>query len=393
MKTCLLALADGSLWPGRAYGSSGERTGEVVFNTSLTGYQEILTDPSYHGQIVVMTAPHIGNYGANAEDDESDRAWVAGFVVRDASPIRSNWRSTQTLDEYLCERNIVAISDVDTRALVRHIRTHGAMNAAISSINPTPDHVLALARSAPDMNGLDLVKEVACPESYEWKLEDRSWKLDSPAAATLSNVQPPTSNLQLPTSNLQLPTSNLHVVAYDFGIKHNILRLLTEKRCRITIVPATTPAQDVLDLKPDGVFLSNGPGDPAAVTYAIDTIKQLLGRVPIFGICLGHQLLGLALGGSTYKLKFGHRGGNQPVKHLPSGHIEISSHNHGFAVRAESLPAGVEVTHVNLNDGCVEGLSAPNLRAFSVQYHPEAAPGPHDARYLFDQFIEWMQGS
>lgn len=361
IEPCLLALADGSLWPGRAYGAIGERTGEVVFNTSLTGYQEILTDPSYHGQIVVMSTPHIGNYGANADDDESDRAWAAGLVVRDASPISSNWRATCTLDDYLRERDIVAISEVDTRALVRHIRTHGAMNAAISSVDPTPEHVLALARSAPDMNGLDLAKDVTCPERYVWQESDRA----------------------------SLVTH--HVVAYDFGLKHNILRLLTERGCRVTVVPATTSAQDVLDLKPDGVFLSNGPGDPAAVTYAIDAIKQLLGRVPIFGICLGHQLLGLALGGSTYKLKFGHRGGNQPVKHLPSGHVEISSHNHGFAVRAESLPAGVEVTHVNLNDGCVEGLSAPALRAFSVQYHPEAAPGPHDARYLFDQFIELLK--
>ena len=357
----MLALTDGTLWPGRAYGAIGERTGEVVFNTSLTGYQEILTDPSYHGQIVVMTQPHIGNTGANADDDESDRAWVAGFVVRDASPIRSNWRSTCTLDDYLRERNIVAISEVDTRALVRHIRTHGAMNAAISSVDPTPDHVIALARSAPDMNGLDLAKDVTCREPIRMA-DQRSLQSRS-------------------------PRNRFHVVAYDYGLKHNILRLLAERDCRITIVPATTSAQEVLDLKPDGVFLSNGPGDPAAVTYAIDAIKQLLGRVPIFGICLGHQLLGLALGGSTYKLKFGHRGGNQPVKHLPSGHVEISSHNHGFAVRAESLPAGVDVTHVNLNDNCVEGLSAPALRAFSVQYHPEAAPGPHDARYLFDQFI------
>lgn len=365
------------MWPGRAYGAIGERTGEIVFNTSLTGYQEILTDPSYHGQIVVMTQPHIGNYGTNPDDDESARAWVSGFVVRDASPIRSNWRSNQTLDDYLRERGIVAISEVDTRALVRHIRTHGAMNAAISSVDPTPDHVIALARSAPDMNGLDLAKDVTCREAYAWKLEDSSWKMESLTPANLSNFQ--------------IRTSNFHVVAFDFGIKHNILRLLAERGCRVTIVPATTSAQEVLELKPDGVFLSNGPGDPAAVTYAIDTLKQLLGRVPIFGICLGHQLLGLALGGSTYKLKFGHRGGNQPVKHLPSGHIEISSHNHGFAVRAESLPHGVDVTHVNLNDGCVEGLSVPSLRAFSVQYHPEAAPGPHDARYLFDQFIALMK--
>jgi carbamoyl-phosphate synthase small subunit len=363
LNTALLALADGTLWPGCAYGAIGERTGEIVFNTSLTGYQEILTDPSYHGQIVVMTAAHIGNYGTNADDDESDRAWLSGFVVRDASPISSNWRSTQTLDDYLRERNIVAISEVDTRALVRHIRTHGVMNAAMSSIDPTPDHVVALARSAPDMNGLDLAREVTCAKPYEWQI----------------------SNQQSAISNA------FHVVAFDFGLKRNILRLLSDHHCRITIVPATTSAQDVIDLKPDGVFLSNGPGDPAAVTYAIDTIKQLLGRVPIFGICLGHQLLGLALGGSTYKLKFGHRGGNQPVKHLPSGHIEISSHNHGFAVHAESFPAGVEVTHVNLNDGCVEGLSATALRAFSVQYHPEAAPGPHDARYLFDQFIDLMK--
>ena len=326
-----------------------------MFNTSLTGYQEILTtDEPDHGQIVVMTQPHIGNYGANADDDESARAWVAGFVVRDASPIRSNWRSTCTLDDDLRERNIVAISDVDTRALVRHIRTHGAMNAAISSIDPIPIHVIALARSAPDMNGLDLAKDVTCHEVYEWKLGDSNWKLgdgswrlDSLAATSPSNLQP--------------LTSNLHVVAYDYGLKHNILRLLSERNCRITIVPAATSAKAVLDLKPDGVFLSNGPGDPAAMPYAIDAIKQLLGRVPIFGICLGHQLLGLALGGSTYKLKFGHRGGNQPVKHLPSGHVEISSHNHGFAVRAESLPAGVDVTHLNLNDNCVEGLSAPAL--------------------------------
>jgi len=388
----LLALADGTLWPGFAFGAIGERTGEVVFNTSITGYQEILTDPSYHGQIVVMTQPHIGNYGANGEDDESDRSWVAGFVVREASPIASNWRASKTLDEYLCERGIAGITDVDTRALVRHIRTVGAQNAALSSVNTDPDRLIALARAAPDMNGLDLAKEVTCAEPYHWmldasrgsrKLEVGSWKLDADLHARFAGS---------PTSNLQPPASNFHVVAYDYGIKRNILRQLAAHDCRVTIVPAQTPASDVLAMKPDGVFLSNGPGDPAAVTYGIESIKQLLGRVPIFGICLGHQLLGLALGGQTYKLKFGHRGGNQPVKHLPTGHVEISSHNHGFAVRAESLPAGVEVTHVNLNDGCVEGLRAPSLRAFGVQYHPEASPGPHDALYLFDQFIELMQG-
>jgi carbamoyl-phosphate synthase small subunit len=354
-------LADGTLWPGRAFGAIGERAGEICFNTSLTGYQEILTDPSYHGQIVVMSQPHIGNTGVNDEDDESPRAWLSGFVVRAASPITSNWRATRSLDEYLREHGVVAISDVDTRALVRHIRTQGAQNAALSSVHPQPDRLIALARSAPDMNGLDLAKEVSC--SSRW----------------------------LFSTNSQQPTTNYHVVAYDYGIKHNILRLLSDHGCRVTVVPAQTSASDVLAMKPDGVFLSNGPGDPAAVTYAIDNLKQLLGRVPIFGICLGHQLLGLALGGKTYKLKFGHRGGNQPVKNLATNRVEISSHNHGFAVDADSLPRGVEVTHVNLNDDCVEGLRAAALRAFSVQYHPEAAPGPHDARYLFRQFVQLME--
>jgi carbamoyl-phosphate synthase small subunit len=362
----LLALADGTLWPGRAFGAAGERTGELVFNTSLTGYQEILTDPSYHGQIPIMTQPHIGNYGVNDEDDESDRCWVSGFIVRAASPIASNWRATGTLDAYLKARGVVAMTDADTRALVRHVRTHGAMNAALSSMDTDAARLIALARVAPDMNGLDLAREVTCPAAYEVAAQ--------PAPGVGHRA--------------------LHVVAYDFGIKRNILRELARRNCRVTVVPAQTSAADALALRPDGVFLSNGPGDPAAVTYAIAATRALLGRVPIFGICLGHQILALALGGTTYKLKFGHRGGNQPVQHHATAAVAISSHNHGFAVRADSLPPGVVVTHTNLNDGCVEGLAAPDglnrLRAFSVQYHPEAAPGPHDARDLFDEFVALM---
>jgi carbamoyl-phosphate synthase small subunit len=364
----LLALADGTLWPGLAFGAVGDRTGEVVFNTSLTGYQEVLTDPSYHGQIVTMSQPHIGNYGVAEGDDESDRAWVAGFVVRAASPLASNWRAAATLDDYLAGRAVVGITEVDTRALVRHIRTHGAQNAALSSTDPDPARLVALARAAPDMNGLDLAREVTCAERYHY------------AGGDGPDLAPPAS----------IP-SRYHVVAYDYGLKRNILRLLAAHGCRVTVVPAAFASDDVLALKPDGVFLSNGPGDPAAVTYAIENVRALLGRVPIFGICLGHQILGLALGGDTYKLKFGHRGGNQPVQHTPTGRVEISSHNHGFAVRAESLPPGVEVTHLNLNDHCVEGLRAAHLRAFSVQYHPEAAPGPHDSRYLFQDFIRLME--
>lgn len=367
----LLALADGTLWPGVAFGARGERTGEVVFNTSLTGYQEILTDPSYHGQIVVMSQPHIGNYGTNPDDDESARAWAAGLIVRAASRTVSNWRADRSLDDYLRARGVAGMAEVDTRALIRHIRDHGAQNAALSSTQPDPAHVLALARAAPDMNGLDLAREVTCAEPYHWAAGD--------GAGFEANGHPHHDR-------------TYHVVAYDYGLKRNILRLLAAHGCRVTVVPAQTPPEDVLALRPDGVFLSNGPGDPAAVGYGIEAVRALLGRVPIFGICLGHQILGLALGGQTYKLKFGHRGGNQPVQHTPSGRVEISSHNHGFAVRAESLPPGVEVTHTNLNDGCVEGLRAPALRAFSVQYHPEAAPGPHDARYLFAEFTELMEG-
>jgi carbamoyl-phosphate synthase small subunit len=365
----LLALEDGTTWPGVALGAIGQRAGEVVFNTSMTGYQEILTDPSYYGQIVVMTAPHIGNTGVNFDDEESQRPWLSGFVVRAASPRVSNWRARASLGEYLAEHGVVGITGVDTRALVRHIRERGAMRAVISSQELDADRLVEAARSAPSMNGLDLVPHVTCAEPYHW-----------------ADGNPGEWGAQGAQSE-----GRFHVVAYDFGIKRNILRLLAEQGCRITVVPADTPAAEVLALKPDGVFLSNGPGDPAAVTYGIEAVRDVLGKVPVFGICLGHQILGLALGGSTFKMHFGHRGGNQPVRFTDTGRVEISSHNHGFAVAADSLPAGIEVTHTNLNDNSCEGLRAPDLRAFSVQYHPEAAPGPHDARYLFGQFVDLMK--
>jgi len=378
----LLALEDGTLWPGFGFGAIGETTGEVVFNTSMTGYQEVVTDPSYHGQIVAMTVPHVGNVGANPEDDESGRAWVAGFVVRDLSPVVSNYRARQSLGDYLKERGVVAISGVSTRALVRHIRTQGAMRAALSSAHTEATRLVDLALHSRDMNGADLAREVTCAAPYDWDGSvDPQWFVLRPASPEFVERSP--------------IGAHPLVVAYDFGIKHNILRLLASCGCRVRVVPAATPAAEVLAIKPDGVFLSNGPGDPAACTYAIEATRELLGKVPIFGICLGHQILGLALGGQTYKMKFGHRGGNQPVGVPRDAHqdraIEISSHNHGFAVKADSLPAGVEITHVNLNDGCVEGLRVSAQRAFSVQYHPEASPGPHDANYLFDEFLRAMR--
>jgi carbamoyl-phosphate synthase small subunit len=373
--SALLALEDGSLWPGRGFGAVGDTTGEIVFNTSLTGYQEILTDPSYHGQIITMTVSHIGNVGVTPEDEESERVWAAGLVVRSLSPLVSNWRARQSLPHYLAERGIVAITEVDTRALVRHIRTHGAMRAALSSADPDAERLVALARTSPDMNGLDLVGEVTCDKPYRWT-EARSW------------WRPPGEE----RTGAKQGEQNYHVVAYDFGIKRHILRLLAGRGCRVTVVPATTPAAEVMALDPDGVFLSNGPGDPAAVTYAIDAVKELLGQKPLFGICLGHQILALALGGRTYKLKFGHRGGNQPVQVTANGAVQISSHNHGFAVDAATLPPPVSVSHVNLNDDCCEGLVAPEQHAFSVQYHPESSPGPHDSDALFGRFVSLMAG-
>lgn len=356
--SALLALEDGTLWPGHACGARHDVTGEVVFNTSLTGYQEILTDPSYHGQLVTFTATHLGNTGINDEDDESGRVWAAAAVLRDLSPVVSNWRASRDLAGWLREHDVPAIAGVETRALVRHLRDHGAMRAALSTADPDPVRLVALARASRDMSGLDLAREVTCAAPYAWN--------DAGAR---------------------------HVVAYDFGIKRNILRLLADRGCRITVVPATTTAREVLALAPDGVFLSNGPGDPAAVTYAVAAVRELLGQVPIFGICLGHQILALALGARTYKLRFGHRGGNQPVRAPAGGRVEISAHNHGFAVDAASLPVGVVNTLVNLSDGCCEGLAAPALRAAAVQYHPESAPGPHDSAHHFDRFVAMMAGT
>ncbi len=368
----LLALEDGSVWQGVALGARGERTGEVIFNTSMTGYQEVLTDPSYYQQIVVMTVSHVGNTGVNLDDDESIHPWLAGFGIREPSPRVSNWRASASLDDYMVAHNLVGIAGLDTRALVRHIRSLGAMRGALSSQEPDADRLIDLARASPSMNGADLVKCVACPKPYNWTGTTRGeWFLED----RLERKR------------------QFHVVVFDYGVKRNTLRSLAARGCRVTVVPANTTSAATLDLKPDGVLLSNGPGDPAAVTYAVDTVRALLGRVPIMGICLGHQILGLALGGDTFKLKFGHRGGNQPVKNLLSGEVQITSHNHGFAVRADSLPSDAQVTMLNLNDQCVEGLRSVKYRAFGVQFHPEAAPGPHDAMGLFDDFIGLMERS
>ena len=365
-----LALADGRVFFGQALGASGEISGEVVFNTSMSGYQEILTDPSYRGEIVTMTYPLIGNYGINREDIESSRPHLAGFIVKEACDMPSNWRSEMTLDAYLKENNIIGLSGIDTRALVRHIRDKGAQTGIISTIDLDADSLVAKAKAAPSIVGQDLVQEVTCKEIYDWN--EGTWDL----ANGYEKQQGP---------------AEYKVVAYDFGIKYNILRNLVSKGCAVTVVPADTPAEEVLAMRPDGVFLSNGPGDPEPITYAQENIRQLLGKVPLFGICLGHQLLSIALGGSTYKLKFGHRGGNQPVRRGEGHNVEITSQNHGFAVDASTLQNDAVVTHINLNDNTVEGIKHKTMPAFSVQYHPEASPGPHDANFLFGEFIKLME--
>jgi carbamoyl-phosphate synthase small subunit len=363
-----LALADGTVFEGRPFGARGATTGEAVFTTTWTGYQEVLTDPSYYGQIVTMTAPEIGNVGVNVEDTEAvDGApRVAGFVVRDASPIPSNWRAQESLDAYLARHGVVGITDVDTRRLTRHLRDHGSQNGAIGTTSPAA--LIRSARESPDMNGLDLVRAVTPREPYAWTAGRGAWEVGAAKRA-----------------------AEHHVVVVDCGTKTNILRCLVDSGCRLTVVPATSTADAILDLRPDGIFVSNGPGDPAAVGYAVDTIRSLAGKKPLFGICLGHQLLSLALGARTYKLKFGHRGANQPVKDLTTGRIEITTQNHGFCVDLATLPSDAHSTHVHLNDGTSEGLSIDRLSAFSVQYHPEAAAGPHDALYMFDRFTELMR--
>ena len=367
----ILALEDGRIFRGRGYGASGERFGEVVFNTSLSGYQEILTDPSYAGQMVILTYPHIGNYGTNPLDSESAHPYAEGLIVRELSDLASNWRSVEDTADFLADYGLPAISDIDTRALVRHLRQHGTKRGVLSTVDFDEASLVAKARAIPSMVGLDLASRVTTPWSYQWT--------------------EPTRDIFKEEKQLELLT-RFHVVAFDFGIKQNILRRLVDVGCRVTVVPASTPAEDVLGLKPDGVFLSNGPGDPEPLVSAAETVRTLAGRVPIFGICLGHQIIGLALGGKTYKLKFGHHGGNQPVMNLETRKVEITAQNHGFAVDPDSLNASeVALTHINLNDQTLEGLRHKSLPLFSVQYHPEASPGPHDSAYLFDRFAEMME--
>jgi carbamoyl-phosphate synthase small subunit len=373
-----LALENGIWYEGEAAGASGETGGEVVFNTSMTGYQEILTDPSYAGQIVTMTAPEMGNYGVAPDDLESRAPKVAGFVVREESPIASNWRADGTLREYLTRHGIVAISGIDTRALTRVLRSAGVMRGIIATGDVDPRVLIDRAQALPSMEGSDLVLGVTCDSAFDW----------TPSA---ENGSGPADAEFAPPAQTH-PRRNLRVAAYDFGMKYNILRRFTAYGCDVRVFPATAPASELLAAGPDGVFLSNGPGDPAVLSYAISNAKQLVAsEMPVFGICLGHQILSLAMGGETYKLKFGHRGANHPVKDLESGKVEITSQNHGFAVDPKSLPSDVKVTHLNLYDGTVEGLRHTKRPVFCVQYHPEASPGPHDADYLFRQFVEEME--
>jgi carbamoyl-phosphate synthase small subunit len=372
LNTAILALEDGSVFEGRSFGAPTERSGEVVFNTALTGYQEVFTDPSYTGQIVILTNPQIGNYGTSSLDNESKGPYIEGLVVREFSPIASNWRSDSGADAFLTRAGIPIVSGLDTRALVRHLRTRGVMRGVLSSVESDGRKLVEKARNIPTMAGLDLASRVSTPTAYGWS---ESIEQCSPSDLIGARREP-----------------SFNVVAYDFGIKHNILRRLVHAGCNVTVVPALTAAEDVLALKPDGIFLSNGPGDPEPLVPQVANIRKLIGKKPIFGICLGNQLLGLALGGKTYKLKFGHRGANHPVRNELTGRVEITSHNHGFAVDPDSLNLSeVELTHINLNDQTLEGFRHRSEPVFCVQYHPEAAPGPHDSHYLFDDFTKLMR--
>ena len=377
--TAILALADGTVFVGNSIGAAGSTVGEVVFNTSMTGYQEILTDPSYCQQIVTLTVSHVGNYGVNAEDIEADKVHAAGLIIKDLPLLASNFRSTDSLSGYLMRANTVAIANIDTRQLTRHLRAHGAQNGCILALAPGEavtserrEEALAAARGAPSMEGLDLARQVSVRAPYEWTQTE--WKLGSGYG--------------------QQQSPSHHVVAYDYGMKLNILRMLAERGCRVTVVPAQTPAREALALAPDGIFLSNGPGDPQACDYAIDAVREIVATgIPTFGICLGHQLMALAAGARTFKMGHGHHGGNHPVKDLDTGRVGITSQNHGFAVDADSLPAQVRATHISLFDGTLQGLAYRDLPAFSFQGHPEASPGPHDVDYLFDRFIDAMRAA
>lgn len=376
-----LVLEDGTVFHGRSFGAPGEQVGEVVFNTGMTGYQEILTDPSYRGQMVAMTYPHIGNTGINDEDSESAELHLRALIVREVSLRESNWRAHQTLARCLHEHGVMALTDIDTRALTRHLRQFGALRGVVSTVDFDPASLQQKALAAPTTSDQDLVAEVTCAQPYEWtESVSGEWQI---------------ANSKMPSAGdgLQSANCNFHVVAYDCGIKRNIMRQLVSAGCRVTVVPARTPAQEALALNPNGVFLANGPGDPEKVPYMVEAVRALLGRVPIFGICLGHQVLGLALGGAKRKLKFGHHGSNHPVKDLRSGQVAITAQNHNFIIDVDSLPGEVEVTHLNLYDGTLEGMKHRSLPVFGVQYHPEAAPGPHDANPLFYEFVDLMRRS
>ncbi|MBS1875291.1 MAG: glutamine-hydrolyzing carbamoyl-phosphate synthase small subunit [Acidobacteria bacterium] len=372
MNKAVLALEDGTVFEGRSFGAQIESYGEVVFNTAITGYQEVFTDPSYSGQIVVLTNPQIGNYGANHFDSESLKPYIEGLVVREFSPIASNWRSEEAANRFLAEAGVPIIAEIDTRALVRHLRSRGVMRGVLAGAGGEAEALVRRAREIPSMAGLELATRVSTASSYEW-----ARGIEGGSPSELNGAPAPITR---------------HVVAYDYGIKHNILRRLVHTGCRVTVAPATTSAEDVLALNPDGVFLSNGPGDPEPLEYQAAQVRKIIGKKPVFGICLGHQVLGLALGGKTYKLKFGHRGANHPVLNKVTNRVEITSHNHGFAVDPDSLNQNeIELTHVNLNDQTLEGFRHRNYPVFCVQYHPEAAPGPHDSHYLFDEFVRLMK--